>query len=309
MPDETMRWLVGLDLRPHGHGAIELAAWLKDKDWSGERVVLDALHVVDEGALDLHDQGPRPLVLQQAKAAAEAALIAHDVRDRFAHVDALPSVDVVDMLASAASLAHTAGLIIGRRAQTDESSVVRLGKVARRLLRRLSAPVFVVPPNLVADQIGEGAIVVAVDFDETGAALTRHALELGRVIARSIRLIHVIEMGDTIGLDYLPSTAWDQLISRRRSDREQARERWLHEHADELAPQTSVELVEGPVVETLLRAARAYDACMILCGSRRLSLAQRIWTVSTGSTLAAAAHVAVGVIPPEIEPSASASTD
>ncbi|NJK33105.1 MAG: hypothetical protein HC927_12250 [Deltaproteobacteria bacterium] len=52
---------------------------------------------------------------------------------------------------------------------------------------------------------------------------------------------------------------------------------------------------------TLLHEARQCDACMILCSSRRLSLVQRIWATSTGSSLAASASVTVGVVPPEAD--------
>lgn len=55
----------------------------------------------------------------------------------------------------------------------------------------------------------------------------------------------------------------------------------------------------GDPVEQTLKLAQAHDASIIVCGSRRLSLADRVFQASTGSTLAAYARRPVVVVPPE----------
>jgi len=106
-------------------------------------------------------------------------------------------------------------------------------------------------------------------------------------------LVYVIDDSVPIGLEYLPETAWADGRVQALHQGEAALEQWRHEHG--LIAMTS--LVQGSTVARTIRAARELDACMILCGSRRLSLTQRLWSSSVGSALAAAAHLPVGVIP------------
>jgi nucleotide-binding universal stress UspA family protein len=199
---------------------------------------------------------------------------------------------VVETLAAAGALAATTGIIVGRRAAESDSSIIRLGKVARRLLRRLDSPVFVVPPDLERAAIGAGPIVCAVDLDPIGVAVARFGERLGRAIGRPTRLVHVVESGDPIGLEYLPEGTWNNLRARRAEVGQAELDAWR----DEAGLSAYTVLAEGQTVPKLLGAARELDACMILCGSRRLSVAQRMWMSSVGSTLAAGARVAVGVV-------------
>ncbi len=289
---ELMRWVVGVDLRPHSHGAINFAAWLHDSDKTGEAAI-EALHVVESRLFELPEAPARSALLGNAKQATIAALAARNALDAFAHVDAIEAEDVIDTLAAAGALAATTGVIVGRRAADGNGQLVRLGKVARRLLRRLESPVFVVPPDLERAHIGAGPIVCAVDLDQHGVDVAKFGHALGEALERHARLVHVVDAGDPVGMEYLPEGTWDNVHARERVSAEQALEQWRHEAG--LIART--EIAEGQTVEQVIGAARAMDACMIVCGSRRLSLAQRMWRSSVGSALAAASHLPVAVVP------------
>jgi nucleotide-binding universal stress UspA family protein len=291
-PAELMRWVVGVDLRPHSHGAINFAAWLHAHDQTGN-AALEALHVVESRLFELPEAPARAALLGNAKQATIAALTARQAVDAFAHIDAIESNDVIDTLAGAGALAATTGLIVGRRAADSESRVIRLGKVTRRLLRRLESPVFVVPPDLERVHIGAGPILCAVDLDQPGVVVARFGERLGEAIGRQSRLVHVVDGGDPIGLQYMPMPTWNDIHRREHEHAEQALEQWRQDAKLTAYPL----LARGQTVDKLISAARELDACMILCGSRQLSLAQRMWISSVGSSLAAAAHLPVAVIP------------
>src|SRR5690606_38028598 len=242
---------------------------------------------------ELPEAPSRAELLGRAKQATIAALTARNAVDAFAHVDAIEGDDVIDTLAAAGALASTTGLIIGRRGAESDDRVIRLGKVARRLLRRLESPVFVVPPDLERAHIGAGPIVCAVDLDQHGVDVARFGERLGQAIGRQARLVHVVDKGDPIGIEYLPEITWTDLRDRARATGQAELNRWR----DEAGLTAYTLLAQGQTVPKLISAARELDACMILCGSRRLNLAQRIWMSSIGSTLAAGAHLPVGVIP------------
>lgn len=287
-----MRWVVGVDLRPHSHGAINFAAWLRAHDQTGQ-ARFEALHLVDRSLFELPDAPARAALLGRAKQATIAALSARHALDAFASVDAIEADDVIDTLAAAGALAASTGVIVGRRAAEGDTRVVRLGKVARKLLRRLESPVFVVPPDLERAHIGAGPIVCAVDLDQPGVDVARFGEALGEAIGRPARLVHVLDRGDPIGLQYLPEITWTDMHKREREAGEAALQKWR----DDAGLRGYTLIAQGQTVTQLIRAATELDACMILCGSRRLNLAQRMWLSSIGSSLAAAAHLPVGVIP------------
>ena len=75
-------------------------------------------------------------------------------------------------------------------------------------------------------------------------------------------------------------------------------ERWCHAEGM-LSP--SCDVFHGRTVPTLLEFAKQVDASMIVCGSRRLSLLERLLSSSVGSGVAAHADRPVAVVPPEPE--------
>src|SRR5690606_21015056 len=92
---ELMRWVVGVDLRPHSHGAINFAAWLRANDKTGQ-AAREALHVVESRRCELPESPARAELLGRAKQATIAALTARKAIDAFAHIDAIEGEDVID---------------------------------------------------------------------------------------------------------------------------------------------------------------------------------------------------------------------
>ena len=284
-------WIVGLDLRPHSHGAINFARWLHQNDTSGT-MRFDGLHVVDSALLELPTAPARTQLLGAAERAAHTALKVREADGVFTKIDAIAASGVVDTFAAAGELEICEALVLGRRAAGNDQSIVRLGKVARRLLRRLTAPTFVVPCDLELEHIGAGPIVCAVDLSADSVALARYGEALGARLGREIRLVHVVGGSDPVGLAHIPELALGELQSRRRETTQASLQAW-RDAAGLSAPTL---LAQGHVVPKLIRAARELDACMILTGSRRSSLVERMFFSSVGSTLAACAYLPVGVI-------------
>jgi nucleotide-binding universal stress UspA family protein len=292
MSRNPMRWIVGLDLRSHSHGAINFATWLRAHDESGA-MIIDGLHVVESGLFTLPDAPAHVELLGEASKAAHTAVRVRDAEQTFSSIDTVEAEDVVEALLAAEKLAITTAVIIGRRAHGNDRALIRLGKVARKLLRQVEVPTFVVPPDLEQKYIGGGPVVAAVTLDEQGVEVAHYAEQLAAALGREARLVHVVDSGDPVGMPYLPEGTWDDIHQRQQDTGRTALLAWRD--ASGLSSYTL--LAQGQTVPKLISAARELDGCMIVCGSRRLSLAARVWSSSVGSTLAAAAHLPVGVVP------------
>lgn len=288
------RWVTGLDLRPHSHGAINFTRWLHAHD-KGGALTFDGLHVVDAVALELPSAPSKTELVGAARAAARTALEVRGAREIFSSVDVIDSDEVVETLSSAGELRITAGLILGRRAAGEDAAFIRLGKVARRLLRRLPCPVFVVPADLELRHIGAGPIVCAVELDKGGLALVRYAERLGEILEREVHVVHVVGDNTPVGFAYVPETAWDEAHEHIHDRGRSQLQTWLAEAGLELASSCP----HGRVAPSIIAEARELDACMILSSSRRLSTTERLFMSSVGSSLAAAAHLPVGIVPPK----------
>jgi len=169
---------------------------------------------------------------------------------------------------------------------------VRLGRVARRLVRSLPTPVVVVPPDLEDTEVGRGPVVVAVDLTESCSEAVRWAAALATEMRRGLVLLHAIHAPDRG--PYVPADLWDHALASVRNV-DSAFEAWAHHHGVGEAPRVTV---EGPPIQVLPEAAREHDACVLVTGSRRLGGAARLFMSSLGTELAATAGVAVAIVPP-----------
>lgn len=281
-----MQWITGIDLRARSNGALEMSGWLRDREPASARLV--ALHVVEQHARS----SVRDDVLDELVASAEAAL----ARTTAALAGGSPFATTRIVVADAAedALAEAAAsddvLVIGRVAPREGRSPVRLGRVARRLLRRLPVPVLVVPPDLVRSTIGSGPIVVATDLEPHSLGAGRLARRLAGELGRPLVVAHVgLEArGDVV---FRPGAGMPLAWPRNTVADVEA---WIRAH--ELGPATA-QLVEGDPVERLLALARDHDAPFVICGSRRLSTVERIYSSSVGVELARDADRGVLLVP------------
>ncbi|MBK7829047.1 universal stress protein [Nannocystis sp.] len=276
---DTNTWILGLDLGERSRGAVRFAHWLAGPDHTV------AIHVLE--------QWSRPYIRNDAITA---------VRDnvqrlsRELHVAAPATTSILEAASAEEGLAHAAegaaGLIIGRAASVGEDVALRLGHVARHLLRRLPGPVVVVPRDLPA--VGPGPILLATDLDAPTNAALAFARDLAAKHQRELVLVHV---GDTRASDLIDDLDphWQAARDAYRDEVARSFEQWAARH-ELLACRRH--LAYGSIVEELQALAIASQAALIVVGSRRLGSVGRLFLGSSASALAGIAVCPVAVIPP-----------
>jgi nucleotide-binding universal stress UspA family protein len=277
----TKPWIVGLDLSPRSRGALLFAEWLR---FGGATV--HGLHVLEAWA------SPFLPIAEDLRVTVREA-----VAERYAHLGITPlqQIEVAvgpraeDGLLGVAATAE--GLVIGRAAPRGERPRVRLGSVARRVLRALPVPVIVVPPDLVA--VAPGPILLATDLGPSSDEAVRFAVALAAAQGRELELVHVGEPRHSDLIDEL-DPSWLREREIYRAGVEATAHAWAAGHGldDRLR-----HVRFGDHVEEIATMAAYCDAALVVTGSRRLGLASRLFSTSTASTLAGLADCAVAVVP------------
>jgi nucleotide-binding universal stress UspA family protein len=283
-----MRWIVGLDLRPYSQGAIKTARWLGQHDGARARHRFYGVHVVPELPRVSARDDMMDTLCERAREHAVQAVAQAGAADAITRIDAVPGV-ATRALTAASTFYDVDGLIIGRHGPREGGTVVRLGTVARQLLRSLPAAVMVVPPDHDPEAQPEGPVLVATDLAADAAAAGRFGLRLAQELGVDLVLLHVPETGQLAA--QLGATPHSPIVQ----DPE-AFERWVDTYG---LGGARTETSPGDPIEQTLKLAEAHDASLIVCGSRRLSLTDRVFQASTGSTLAAYSPRPVVVVPPE----------
>ncbi len=288
---ESVRWLVGLDLRPAGDGALAFARWLTARVPTPGAHELVCIHAIEGWELLLSRGQTEQALDDFARAAVDATVERAGLPAETVRVVHGSTPD--EALAAAVARHRADAVLVGRRSPMDGDEIVRLGRVARRLLRRLPVPVVVVPADLRSETVGTGPIVVAATADGSCDAAPVFARELQARIDRPIHVLAVVPPAFPPGVSYLPTPHYDpQIRLRRESDLRT----WRQDHG---LASASLEVLEGPVIPTLLARAGELDACILVTGSRNLSRTQRVFQSSVGSTVAASARCPVAVVPRE----------
>lgn len=274
-----MRWIVGIDQRDRSRGAIEMAAWLRAHSHAPDEQQLYGLHVL-EG--EIGDPEVRARIVDDARRAIDRS-IASPTPLAELHVGDGSAVE--ESLQRYADVVGAEAMLIGRIGTREVTGITRLGKVARRMLRSSAYPVVVVPPDLQRTAIGTGAIVLATDLGPASTNAARFARRIATACERELLVLHV---DGTIPPAYpeltiSPGPELGDVIA------------WARQH--ELEP-TRVRLARGDVLDHVLSVATEERAPLIVVGSRRLTLGERVFGSSLGTDLARAADRAVAVVPP-----------
>lgn len=277
-------WIIGIDLRPRSAGAVRFGAWLHAQ--APELVKLLGMHVLESD--DDRLQG-----LAQAQDTTEETLERAGVRAAFARVDVVAADHPETALESLQTAEGARGLIIGRRAATDSDAIIRLGSVARRALRRLIAPTFVVPPEFTAETIGEGPIVVAVTPDEASVGAVKFARQLAQELGRSLVYLTVASSS----LDHVPTDRLDAVRAEREAQKVRAAEAVTHAWLLGLGATERLIARRGDPLTQILAAAAELSAPFIVSGSRQMGTVERLFGLSVTSYLAAHAALPVLVVP------------
>lgn len=289
-----MKWLIGVDLRETATGAIEFARWMVEHATGGDPQLLP-VHVLEESYLL---QVLRHEHMNQVEAKAE-----QDARALLDRVGlALPAgtvriargITADETLVREFDAARADALLIGREAPAAERNIVRLGRVARRIVRQLPCPVVVAPPDLKATRVGAGPVILASDLSETSGSAARFAVRFAAAVGRPLVLAHVVP-SDADVLRYVPTTTVDQFYSQVGLDRQRDVETWQRTHGLQAA---STIIAHGDPVARLSSIAEVEGAPIIVCGSRGLGAVERVFVTSVATDLSCWAGCAIAIVPP-----------
>ena len=295
MSDPLRKIWVGLDLVEGNVGPLNFAAWLAGLVSEGAQVT--GAHVVEPWSgfglvpadLDVDWQG---LAQARAEAAMSSAGLEGEAHSVQIALDEAPELFLSDAIEqSKADL-----LVIGRLARRGQDRLVRLGSVARRLLRALPGPLAVVPPDLPAGGVGAGPIVVAIDGKEDSLPAYRWAHGLAHRAQRELLLVHVVPMPEGWGIGVANKEVLAKVVRELEIEGRRKLEAWTRAHG--VFGHEAV-IAHGNVVSELHEIATDRDAACIVLGSRRLGALGRWFSGSTGTDLAAASVAPVVVVPPE----------
>jgi nucleotide-binding universal stress UspA family protein len=292
-----MKWIVGLDLHPSSLGATRFARWLVGHEGEGQGELV-GVHVLTDSYVT-HTLAYYSLADLTARAERAASSSLRDAgADDVGRVALSRGIDVVRSLEAARVYHHGDALVIGRQAHRTERAFVRLGSMARGVLRNAQGPVIVVPPDLV--EPGPGPIVMATSAEADSDLALAFARRLSTLTGRPLRVVHVVPDPDTyLASHYVHADA----LSRLRDEMAEAGTRRVHTWAahQKLDP-SEVTILRGDTVESLCRFAREEDAALIVTGARRLPLLDRVVLSSISSHLAAYAGCSVAVVPKAVAP-------
>ncbi len=288
--EETTRWLVGLDLIPENTGVFRVSSWLRASEPEAQAI---GVHVVETGLFRFLGERVPTILAGARERIDEAVAEAGGGVDLFAKLEAV-SADTAERGLMDAAIRHGArALLIGRWSRRGERSVVKLGRVARRILRALPVPVIVTPPDLLRSDIGAGPILLATDLSANSAAAARFAVDLAERTARPLVVAYVGIPRSHAAL-YVLDEEMEGLIEGHKREVEAAARAWASAN---LPGDPEVKVAFGEIESELLGLAEGLSASMIVCGSRGLSLAERIFASSTASNLAGLAPCPVAVVP------------
>lgn len=284
----TRNWVVGVEPDGDHDGPLHFAVAMHRR--SRPPVAVRGVYVLPSA--ERVGEEARARLEARSQAACHAAVVRTDAREMLHEVETVEA-DAVDAGLEQAAGDHDASVcVIGRRAHRREFRLQRLGPVARRLLRRLPTAMVVVPPDWV--QVHDGPVVLATDCAEHSRGAAVFARELAQRLSTPLLVVHTSRYGDWAG-PHFEGAAFEATRARIREQASGALEAWVREHALEDAVRT-VHLGD-PVVDVAGFASEE-KACLIVCGSRELGIAARMFGHSVASELAAVADVPVAVVAP-----------
>lgn len=286
MPTEP-HWIVGIEPSARSNGAIHFARWLRRT----LHVPVAGVYVTEMWMLMLSEPGAAEF-LATARASAESWLATMKAGSEDAAFDTVESVEATDPESELYKRGQGAlGVIVGRH-PTRERGWFRLGRVTRRLLRNLPAPVVVAPPELSADDF-DGPVILATDLGPASAAAARFAVAFAHQAKRPLVCVHVAQPRWSEDVELAP-----ELLSLREAYRARV-ERDAWEWAADHRLDARLVIGYGDPAEYLPAIAQQRGASLLVLGSRRPGLIERVFVGSTASAVASAASCAVAIVPPD----------
>lgn len=289
-----MRLIVGVDTRHRSQGAMRFAVWLHGH-LRGQPVELVGHHVLEhDEVMALLRRRHLTEVLEDAAAQVRQTVEEAGASALLGDAEVVQAMRAEDHLADALGELAADALVIGRSAaRQDDARLVRLGRVARRLARALPGPVVVVPPDLEASQIGSGPVVCAAAPHRDCVDAAKRTMELATGLGRECVLLHALRLPEPMRGDGSSPSELAQLEHTAAKARLEA---FAVHHGLQAA---RLEVVVGEPELVVPERVRQLQAPMVVCGSRRLTLAQRLFTSSLGTYLACQCETPVMIVPPQ----------
>lgn len=287
-----MKWIIGLDLRPRCFGALHFATWLtKTVPKADDRFI--AVHVLEPDHLRAAlKYSHMDEVLAAARDAGHRILEREAPGERIRELEIIEGVSADEGLVAALTRHDADALVVGRIAERSEIALVRLGRVARRLVRQLPVPVVVVPPDVEAADLGSGPIIALASLDDSATEACRFAARMAERTGRRLVLLHVVPY---LELPFMQGASVDEIAREQRRAAELALAAWIQREqlrADEA-------LVEqGDVLDRAEAVAGERDSPLLVIGAAGRTGLNRFTTPSMGRELAATAAVPVAIVPP-----------
>lgn len=293
------RWIVGLDLRPTGQGALRFSRWLAGAVREGQPPSFVGMHVLEEdtlrAALRYHHLDE---LVAGAREEAQMLLRNAGATAALSELHVVQGIRAEQTLEAARAEHHAEGLVVGRQAPREGHHLLRLGKVARRLLRSLGGPVVVVPPDWEPEAVSpDGPVVCATNVGDGAAAAARFAADLAHRLGRGLVIVYSVPVPEDYGANYIPAATRQKIGIESQEAGERELAGWVADLGPALEGATTV-VRQGHVIEQVLRLAHETKAAMIVTGSRHLSTLERLLLTSVGSELAATSPCPVVVVPP-----------
>ena len=281
-----MKFIIGIDTRYRSRGAITLAMWLRGN--MDTELRMHGVHVVEDGEPNiLARDRTEKAVREEIEALVWSALESSGAAE-FVTSEVVQAPAAEQYLVEVADREEADGIIIGRAAHRDSRSLVRLGRVARRLSRTLPTLVIVVPPDLEMHQLGDGPIVCAVERTAESLVAAQAAQRFATRTGRGVLLIHALQLP----LDAM----YGELNRAQRQNAELRLATFCKDNG--LVEGVEHEIEVGTPEEVIPRRCEQLRAPLLFCGSRRLSLAQRLFNSSLATALARQSRVPVAIAPP-----------
>ena len=286
-------WILGIDVRGRCQGASAFARWwISHAEAQGQTPPgFAGLHVHDAGSYpppDRYEAYDQLLATVKEK----ADVTVREMGDDRIAVKWVEASSPSEALRAEVNQTNAAGLIVGRKARRGEVGLVRLGTVARQLVRHLDRPTFVVPRDWEAKHGERGPVLLATDLRDDAVAAAVFAKQFAAEINRPLAIVHVLR-----GIDRYLTNVDDKSVVREHlvNDGRKRVEPWLAARGISGA---DLHVLPGDPIERVLSTAEDLDPVALVCGSRQLNVAQRLVSTSLGATLCAAAPCPVALVPP-----------
>lgn len=293
-------WIVGLDLRPTGRGAIHFARWVYRASEPAP-VGLVGIHVLEEAHLQAALRYHHLEELETAASEAADSMVSDaDAETCVPRRHIVQGVHASTALKDALAEHGAEGIIIGRLAPRAGGRIFRLGRTARRLLRLLPGPVIVVPPdyqgNAADSEADRGPVVVTTNLCDDAATAMRFGVEFAKRTGRPVTALHIVPQPDDYAAHYIPVASRAKIAGEHEAEARLGIKKWLTGLGLSVDHH---EVVVGHITESAVDYARDKGAALLVSGSRRLSTLERLLITSIGSELAATASCPVAIVPPK----------